>query len=149
MKKFFSIMVCSVLLMAASLAHGSGIKAKAIKVGATAQNNAIAFSWTYSAQSGVAACPTTGTPTTCVSGFTITDTTAGTTVATPSTINSTTTSYTYTPSAGLYFGTHTFSIVVNGFDNNGNALTSAAVTTTVSNNLTTLNPVTGFTGVAN
>lgn len=149
MKKLPLIFATAVLMLATVASAQTKPQAKpltatVIKQSATAPApTGVQFTWTYTVQSGVPACPT-GTTNTCVSGFTITDTTASATVSTPSTTGPTATSFIYTP-ATMFFGTHSFSIVVNGFDNNGAALTSSALTASVTNNLTTLNPPTGFT----
>lgn len=86
-------------------------------------------------------CSTTVT-TSCVKSATLTDTTTNTVVS--STIAADATTYTYTPTGGIPFGwSHSFSLVLNGVDASGNAITSAPATVTVTNS--TLNPPTGFT----
>lgn len=95
----------------------------------------VLFNWTNSNP----VCSATVT-TSCVKSATLTDTTTNTVIS--STITADT--FTYTPTGGIPFGwTHTFSLVLNGVDASGNAVTSAPATVTVSNS--TLNPPTGFT----
>lgn len=101
------------------------------------------FTWNY-----VPNAPACGTATTnCYSGFTLVDTTAGITVATPTTLGPAALSYSYTPTGGMFFGSHTFSIVANGFNATGGALVSAATTTVITNGITTLNGPTGLSGI--
>ncbi|GGA79484.1 hypothetical protein GCM10011507_33410 [Edaphobacter acidisoli] len=78
----------------------------------------------------------------CVNSATLTDTTLNTVVS--STIPASTTTFTYTPTGGIPFGwSHSYSLVLNGVDANGNAVTSDPATVTVTNS--TLSPPTGFT----
>jgi hypothetical protein len=81
------------------------------------------------------------------SGFTLTDTTLGTVVATPSTLGPTALSFAYQPAGGIPFGTSAFSLVANGYDSNGKALTSTAASVSVVVNVTALNSPTNLTGV--
>jgi hypothetical protein len=122
----------------------SQLKARAVTPQATTPTS-IAFNWQYTANA-----PTCGsTLANCYSGFTLTrtDVTPNVTIATPSTLGPTALSYTWTP-ATLPVGTLTFSLVANGYNTSGGALTSAPATASVTNGLTTLNPPTGLTGVA-
>jgi hypothetical protein len=105
----------------------------------------INFTWQY-LSTVPPACTSNGILQNCYSGFTITDTTMGTVLATPSTLGPSTLSFLWTPSGGLYYGTRTFSIVTNGFDGDGNPITSSPATTSVTNSVTSLNAPTGFTG---
>ena len=91
--------------------------------------------------------PSCGTSlTNCYSGFTLTDTTTGSVVATPSTLGPTALSYAYIPSGGVPYGTSAFSLVVNGYDGSGNSLTSTPATVSVVVNVTSLNGPTNLTG---
>lgn len=108
----------------------------------------IAFNWAYP-YTTPPACPTNGTLANCVNGFTLTDTSTNTVIATPAQIPISATSYTWTPNGGLYFGTHCFTMVTNGFDGNGAPLVSGPSNSAcVTNNLTSLNPPTGLAGTA-
>jgi hypothetical protein len=111
---------------------------------AHAQATKIVFTWSDSANASIPAC--TGTVTTsCLTAFTLTDTTANTVVS--STIASNLTTYTYTPTGGIPFGyNHSFSLVVTGKDSSGNVITSPAATTSVTYSV--LGAPTGFSGVA-
>jgi hypothetical protein len=106
------------------------------------QYTQIDFDWAYTAN--IPACGTTLTN--CYSGFTLTDTTLGTAIATPSTLGPTALSYAYLPAGGVPYGTSAFSLVANGYDGNGNALTSTAVTVSVVVSVTSLNAPTGLVG---
>jgi hypothetical protein len=119
-------------------------KLKANVAAAATQPIGIAFNWSYTANAP--ACTTSNKN--CQSGFTLTrtDVTPNVVIGTPSSIAASSTSFTWTPTGGLPFGTMTFSLVANGFDLNGNALTSTAATTSVTNGLSTLNAPTGLTG---
>jgi hypothetical protein len=107
------------------------------------QYTQIDFNWAYTAN--VPACG--ASLTNCVSGFTLTDTTLGTVVATPSTLGPTALSFAYQPAGGIPFGTSAFSLVANGYDSNGKALTSTAASVSVVVNVTALNSPTNLTGV--
>jgi hypothetical protein len=111
----------------------------------------VVFSWTYTQTPGVTNCPTTGTLAMCLEGFTITDSTTGATVAldgyAAGEIPPSALTFTYTPAA-MFFGTQCFEIVANGYDQNSKAIASASASVCVTNSLTTLNPPTNFTGVA-
>ena len=106
-----------------------------------AQYTKIVFNIPANPNLGAPTCGTT-TTTSCLTAYTITDTTAGTTVS--STIPPNSTSYTYTPASGtLVFGyNHTFSLTISGVNSSGVTVTSNAVTATVSDN--TLLAPTGF-----
>src|SRR6201996_8357020 len=89
----------------------------------------IVFTWTSGNVGSIAlpACSSTVT-TSCVTGYTLTmDST--TTVAGPSSIGPTLTTFTQTPLPAV--GSHSYSLVMNGFDAVGNAIVSGAATTTV------------------
>jgi len=106
------------------------------------QYTQIDFNWAYTANA-----PTCGTSlTNCFSGFTLTDTTLGAVIATPSTIGPTSLSYAYIPSGGVPFGTSAFSLVANGYNGSGNPMTSTPVAVSVVVNVTTLNAPTNLTG---
>lgn len=103
----------------------------------------IVFTWSDTGNAGVPACSATVT-TSCLTTFTLTDTTASTVVS--STIPSSTLTFTYTPIGGIPFGyNHTFSLTVSGKDVNGNAVTSSAVSTSISSSI--LNAPSGFSAV--
>jgi len=103
----------------------------------------ILFNWTNTANAGVPACTVTVT-TSCMTAFTLTDTTTGTVVS--STIPFTILTYTYTPASGIPFGyNHSFSLTVSGKDASGNAVSSLPATTSVISNI--LNAPTGFSAV--
>jgi hypothetical protein len=110
---------------------------------AGSQYSQIDFNWVYTPN--VPACG--ASLTNCVAGFTLTDTTLGTVVATPTTLGPTSLSYAYIPSGGIPFGTSAFTLVANGYDGSGNALTSTPATVSVVVSVTTLNGPTGLTGV--
>jgi hypothetical protein len=132
-------------VLSAKLVDGDGM--------ATAAPTSILFT-IASGSPSLPACPATS-PANCVTGYTLVDTTTGVTIANPggtggaAVLASTATSYTYTPSGGLYIGTHNFSLVESGYGASSSApLTSPAATTSVTNTLTTLNaPV--FSGAVN
>jgi len=106
------------------------------------QYTQIDFNWLYTPNA-----PACGTSlTNCISGFTLTDTTLGSVIATPSTLGPTALSFAYLPSGGVPFGTSAFSLVANGYDGSGNALTSTPATVSVVVNLTTLNGPTNLSG---
>lgn len=103
---------------------------------------AISFTW-QNGNPTVTNCSTTITKA-CISGYTLTDTTTNTVVN--SEIVPTATTFLYTPTSGISFGyVHTFSLVTNGFDQNGVAISSTPVITTITNNV--IAPPTGFTAV--
>ncbi len=107
------------------------------------QYTQIDFNWAYTGNA-----PACGTSlTNCLSGFTLTDTTLGAVVATPSTLGPTSLSYNYVPTVGVPYGTSAFSLVANGYDGSGNPLTSPAATVSVVVNVTSLNAPTNLTGV--
>jgi hypothetical protein len=152
LKKIFIVLA----LLAASLSFPTGVQAQKSTSSKTVSSafstrlttmvaggpaTGITFTWNY-----VANAPACGGTANCQSGFTIVDTTAGTTIATPAVLGPTALSFTYTPSGGLYFGTHTFSIVANGFNSAGSAITSVATTTSVTNGITSLNGPTNLIG---
>jgi hypothetical protein len=97
-------------------------------VGAATAQTKVVLTWT-SGNTGTNAlpvCPSTS-PTSCVTGFTLSM--DGTLVAGPTAIGPTVTTYTQTPLPAP--GSHAYAIVMNGFDAVGNAVQSAAATTTV------------------
>jgi hypothetical protein len=110
--------------------------------GAASQFTQVDFDWGYTANA-----PVCGTSlTNCLAGFTLTNTTLGTVVATPTTLGPTALSYAYIPAGGVPFGTLAFSLVANGYDGSGNPLTSVPATVSVVVNVTTLNGPTNLTG---
>lgn len=121
----------------------SAPKSNLVLTNATTLPTGVAFSWGYAPN--LPACPLNGTPVACQTGFTIQDTTANATVGNPTAIGPTALSFQYTPST-MFFGSHTFSLVANGYDSNGAPIQSTAATTVVTNNVTTINAPTGFTG---
>ncbi|MGC1297965.1 MAG: hypothetical protein WA869_23280 [Alloacidobacterium sp.] len=64
-------------------------------------------------------------------GFTLKDTTSGTTLVTPSTLGPTTLSYSYFPAGGVQYGVHKFLLTANGYDETGAPTVSAGATVTV------------------
>lgn len=113
---------------------------------AMAQTHEITFTWTNgnTGTSALPACTSTVT-TSCVSGFTLTMDSA-TVVAGPTAIGPALATYTQTPAPAI--GTHAYSLVMNGFDGLGNAITSSAATTSVVVPApVTINPPTGFKAV--
>lgn len=103
----------------------------------------IVFTWVNgnTGSSAYPACTSTVTKS-CVTGFTLTMD-GSTTVAGPSSIGPTVTTYTQTPLPAV--GTHAYSLVMNGFDGLGNAIVSGAATVSVIIPApVTLNPPTGF-----
>jgi|ERR1039458_10070645 hypothetical protein len=120
------------------------------QTGACAVHTAVQFTWQYAPN--FSACTTNGTLEACYNGFTLTDTTSGAVLAGPGTLAGqlapSAVSFLWTPSGGLFTGTHIFSLVANGFDAGGSALVSAADTVTVTNNLECLNAPTGLTAAA-
>lgn len=111
----------------------------------TAPNTTIDFNWQNGLNSGVPNCG--NTLKNCYAGDTLTDTTAGIVIAAPAQIPPTVQSFTYTPAGGLWFGTHTFSIVANWYDGTGTAKTTSASTASVTNDLAGLNGPTALQGV--
>lgn len=112
---------------------------------AFAQSPGIVFTWSSNGNPGVPACSTTVT-TSCLTTFTITDTTSAPVVIS-STIPSTVLTYTLTPEPAP--GAHTYSLALSGKDQTGKAISSSTVSTTVTVPVPpfTLNPPTGFTAV--
>ena len=127
-----------------SKAFTATVRPMATTGGTSGINATIDFSWGYTPNAPP--CVANSALVDCYTGFTLTDTTTNTVIATPAVIIPGTLAYAYTPSGGLYFGTHTFSIVANGYDLNGNPLTSPAATASVTNGITSLNGPTGLTG---
>jgi len=110
--------------------------------------NTVNFAWQEAAYPS---CPATS-PANCISGFVLTDTTTNTVLAggastTP--LGPTTHSFAWTPAGGLYYGTHTFSLVATGYDGSGAPTQSPAATTMFTNNLSTLAAPTGFSTTGN
>lgn len=98
----------------------------------------ITFTWTNPVYPICSATVTTW----CLTGATMTDTTAN--VIASSTIPAGATTYTYTPVGGVPFGySHSFSLVLNAVDGSGNPIASGPATTTLTNS--TLQAPTGFT----
>jgi hypothetical protein len=80
----------------------------------------------------------------CHLGFTLKDTTSGSTIVTPSTLGPTALSYVYLPKGGVQYGVHSFSLVANGYDEKGVAVQSTAATVTVTVQVPSVNPPTGL-----
>jgi hypothetical protein len=98
----------------------------------------ITFTWTNPVYPTCSATVTTW----CLTGATLTDTTAN--VVASSTIPAGAATYTYTPAGGIPFGyVHSFSLVLNAVDGNGKPIVSGPATTTVT--YSTLDAPTGFT----
>jgi hypothetical protein len=87
----------------------------------------IDFNWSYTPN--LPAC--TSTAKACFMGFTLKDTTSGTTLVTPSTLGPTTLSYSYFPAGGVQYGVHKFLLTANGYDETGAPTVSAGATVTV------------------
>jgi hypothetical protein len=79
-----------------------------------------------------AACPEKK-PTRCITGFYLTDVTAGEVIATPRQLGSRTRFFNWEPVGGLYTGTHTFSLYAVGFDDSGNPTQSPSATEAITN----------------
>jgi hypothetical protein len=93
----------------------------------------ILFTWNNSLNSLVPDCNATVTKR-CISGFTLTDVTAGTAINSAIAPNAAT--FTYTPSGGIPIGyDHTFTLVTNGIDSSGVAVTSPPVSVTVTHRI--------------
>jgi hypothetical protein len=152
LKKIFIVLA----LLAASLSFPTGVQAQKSTSSKTVSSafstrlttmvaggpaTGITFTFDYTPNA-----PACGGTANCQSGFTIVDTTAGITVATPAVLGPAARSFAYTPSGGLFFGSHTFSIVANGFNSAGTAITSIATTTVVTNGITSLNGPTNLIG---
>ena len=96
-------------------------------------------------------CPTSGVLTNCINGFNTTITLGGTTVYSATAgygagqLSPSALTYTWTPTAGVSFGTYTVTVTTAGFDANGNAIFSTPAQTTVVASLLTLNPPTNLT----
>jgi hypothetical protein len=120
-------------------------KAKLVVAPNATTPTGIDFNWAYSPN--VPAC--SGTNANCYSGFTLTrtDVTPNVVLATPTTLGPTALSYTYAPGGNLPYANYAFSLVANGYNSSGGALTSAADTVTVIYGVTTLNGPTNLTGV--
>lgn len=97
-------------------------------VGAATAQSKVVLTWTSgnTGSNALPACPATS-PTSCVTGYTLSM--DGTQVAGPSSIGPTATTYTQTPLPAP--GSHSYSLVMNGFDALGAAIQSAAATATV------------------
>jgi hypothetical protein len=113
--------------LGAKLVTGSNAVAPLATPRQYTQYTQIDFNWAYTPN--IPACGTTLTN--CYSGFTLTDTTLGTAIATPSTLGPTALTYVYLPPGGVPYGTSAFSLVANGYDGIGNPLTSTAATVNV------------------
>jgi len=111
--------------------------------------SSIVTSWSYTPNAP--ACPSNGTISNCYNGFNVSITLNGTVVFSQTAgfgtgqIPPGTLTTTWTPTAGVAFGTYTITVTAAGFDVNGNALVSAPASTTLAAGLTTLNPPTGVT----
>jgi hypothetical protein len=120
----------------------AGNPAAQLATGASSQYTQIDFSWDY--MPNMPACGTALTN--CYLGFTLIDSTMGIVIATPSTLGPTALSYSYLPPGGVPFGTSVFSLMVNGYDNNGNSLESVPAMVSVVVNITSLNGPTNLMG---
>lgn len=119
-----------------------------VMAAATTAPTTIDFTWQY-IYTQPPTCPSNGTLSNCVIGFTLTDNTSGIVVATSAQLPITATTYAYTPAGGLFYGTHCYTMVTDGYDGNGNAIVSSPSNSAcVTNAVTTLNPPTGFTATA-
>jgi hypothetical protein len=102
----------------------------------------VVFTWSGTGNPSLSACSDT-VKTSCISGFTLTDiTTSSAPVVISSAIAESATTYTLSPLPAV--GSHTWSLVVNGFDQSGNAIASSPATVTATVPAITLNPPTGF-----
>jgi hypothetical protein len=103
----------------------------------------IDFNWTY--KPNLPAC--TRKLISCYSGFTLTWNVAGWVLATPSVLTPTVRSYAYFPPDGVPYGYHTFALVTNGYDENGQAVESAPATVTLEVKTPPPSSPTALTGV--
>jgi|SRR5215467_7783136 len=87
----------------------------------------IDFNWAYTAN--LPAC--SSSTTSCFAGFTLKDTTSGSTLFTPSTLGPHTLSLAYFPKGGVQYGVHKFALIANGYDAAGAPMVSTAATVTV------------------
>lgn len=94
----------------------------------------IDFNWSYTPN--LPAC--SGSTRACYIGFTLKDTTSGSTLVTPNTLGPHVLSYVYLPNGGVQYGVHSFSLVANGYDATGKPLVSPAATVTVTVNVPSL-----------
>lgn len=103
----------------------------------------IDFNWSYTTDWPV--CSTTLVS--CYTGFTMSDTGTGHVLAGPSVIGPTTLSWAYFPKGGVQYGSHTFALVANGYDQNGQAVTSTPATVTINVVATKLSTPVSLRGV--
>jgi hypothetical protein len=102
----------------------------------------VAFSWSGDGNTSLPGCSATVTAA-CLTTFTITDiTTASAPLVISSTIPYSTLTYMLTPLPAV--GAHTYSLMISGKDQSGNAISSAPITATVTVPAITLNPPTGL-----
>jgi hypothetical protein len=148
MKRAMLVLLGSTLLLPMLQAAGqtkSGLTAKAAVAAPAASGGSFAqidFNWGYSPN--LPACA--GRTEACHTGFTMTNTTTNTVVATPSTLGPAALSFNYLPAGGVPFGTFVYSLVANGFNETGTPITSTPATVTVVIPVTSLNGPTGLTG---
>jgi hypothetical protein len=95
----------------------------------------IDFNWSYTPN--LPACSSSTTA--CLVGFTLKDTTSGSTIATPSALGPTTLSYSYFPAGGVQYGVHSFLLIANGFNETGAPIVSAGAKVTVTVAIPSLN----------
>jgi hypothetical protein len=98
-----------------------------IKSDVVSKHKQIDFNWTYTPNLPVC----TSVLVACYSGFTMKDTGDGHELAGPSVIRPTARSWAYFPSGGVRYGSHTFALVANAYDENGQPVASAPVTVTI------------------
>ena len=93
-----------------------------------ANQSGVIFTWTGTGNPALPSCSSTVTAS-CLTGYTLTDTTGSTPVVISSTIPANALTYTETPLPSV--GAHTWSLVVNGKDQSGNSISSNPVTLTL------------------
>jgi hypothetical protein len=103
----------------------------------------IEFTWSYTPN--LPACTTTYIR--CYDGFIITLINTDAVIASPYTLDPAALSYDWSPPAGVPYGSLSFAVVTNGYDENGHQITSAPATVTVKNDVTSLAPPTGLQGL--
>ena len=112
---------------------------------AFAQAGSVIFTWSGDGNTSLPGCSATVT-TACLTTFTLSDTTvAATPVVISSTIPYNVLTYTLTPLPAV--GAHTYSLMISGKDQSGNAISSTPITTTVTVPSLVLSPPTGFQAV--
>jgi hypothetical protein len=114
--------------------------AAVVSTGTRSPFTQIDFNWSYAPNAP--ACGLTAED--CFVGFTLTDTTDGVVLATPSTLGPRTLSYAYSPRGGVPYGNFTFSLVANGYDGKGKPMVSAPATVSLSVPLASLSAPTAL-----